>query len=131
IDADHAITLLSSLTIMTSILLIYGLLKNRHTLLLPWLANVAVLMLFNLFALIVQFKEAHRDITRVSFYWAFGFFIALEMQIIFWFTIYCLLKEGHRKSIQIMVNNDENMTTKTVESNDAFKVYLVGNENNI
>ena len=27
IDADHAITLLSSLTIMTSILLIYGLLK--------------------------------------------------------------------------------------------------------
>ncbi|KAI8126917.1 hypothetical protein CVS40_2981 [Lucilia cuprina] len=127
-EEEYAVILFCLLTIFTSIILMYGLIQNRHTLLLPWLSNVAVLIMFNIFAVIGQFEEANREVTRISFYLAFGFFMALELQVLFWYIIFTLLKVGHRKTFRVVQIIQEKPEIKKIEDKDTFQIYLVGSE---
>ncbi|KAM7343740.1 uncharacterized protein ACRADG_010671 isoform 2-T3 [Cochliomyia hominivorax] len=125
---DYAMILLSAFTIMTSIMLIYGLIQDRHTFLLPWLSNVAVLILFNLLAVIAQFEEANREVTRFSFYMAFCFFMFLELQVLSWYLVFTLMRVGHRKHFRVVQIVEEKPEEKKVENPDTFKVYVVGTD---
>ncbi|XP_065369432.1 uncharacterized protein LOC135961774 [Calliphora vicina] len=124
----YTLPFLSAITVLTSILLIKGLMTERLEFLLPWLANITVLIIFNIILVTAQFGELEREETKQSFYLEFGFFIGLEIQIFCWYIIYCLLMQGYQKNKKL--NAAVKSISGIVETHDQdyYKVNLIANE---
>ncbi|XP_023306990.2 uncharacterized protein LOC111688720 [Lucilia cuprina] len=124
----YTLPFMCALVVLTSLLLIKGLMEDRHEFLLPWLANIAVLILFNIIFVACQFGELNREGTKESFYLEFGLFIALELQILCWYIIYNLLIRGIQKHKRQAGAIRALSEIVEAQDKDYYKVNLIANE---
>ncbi|TMW54568.1 hypothetical protein DOY81_000362 [Sarcophaga bullata] len=115
---DYTLALLCVVTLLSSLLLLKGLMEERHVFLLPWLVNIALLIAFNLISLTVQFGEMQTNNPETNLIEAFdlefGFLIGLGIQILCWYIIFCLFQYGYGK--KNTVKETVNIISKVLES---------------